>query len=116
MLQRYDLFRDDRTNCLSIKEFAILEKKSSKMQEYTPDRKDYALIHEVSYDCDTIRSVIREGQKSLIAELRTGDFFPVHTCAEIIAKSVTALFKGNAESHREVFFDDRDLLSTAVEK
>ena len=112
MLQRYDLARNAQTNRLSIKEFAVLETKSRKRDTFKPIRKDYALLHEVSFDSDKIRSAIGEGPQALITELRSGDFFPIYPCAEIIAESVTGLFNGNSEPDLEVFFDDRTLLST----
>jgi hypothetical protein len=112
MLQRYNIARDDRTNCVSIKEFAVLETKSHKRVDYRPTAEDYSLIHEVSYDGDIIRAAISEGQKALISELRTGDFFPIYPCVEIIADRVTALFNGNPKPSYEVFFDDRTILST----
>jgi polyisoprenoid-binding protein YceI len=104
MLQRYDIARNDQTNRLSIKEFAVLETKSRRRDNYEPIETDYSLLHEVSYDVDIIRAAIREGQKALISELRSGDFFPIGSCAEIIAESVTGLFNGKAEPVSEVFF------------
>jgi hypothetical protein len=112
MLQRYDIARNDQTNRLSIKEFAVLETKSRRRDNYEPIEKDYSLLHEVSYDGDIIRAAIREGQKALISELRSGDFFPIGSCAKIIAESVTGLFNGKTELSSEVYFDDRTLLST----
>jgi hypothetical protein len=116
MLQRYDIARNDQTNRLSIKEFAVLETKSRRRDNYKPIKKDYSLIHEASYDGDIIRAAIREGQKALISELRSDDFFPIESCAKIIAERVTGLFNGNTEPVSEVFFDDRTLLSTYNEK
>ena len=66
MLQRYDITRNDQTNRLSIKEFAVLETKSRKRDTFKPIKKDYALLHEVSYDSDILRAAIGEGQKALI--------------------------------------------------
>jgi hypothetical protein len=115
MLQRYDLSRNDQTNRLSIKEFAVLDTKSRKSENYEPINKEYSLIHEVSYDGDIIRAAIRKGPEALISELRSDDFFPIASCAKIIAESVTGLFNGNTEPVSEVFFDDRTLLSTYIE-
>ena len=112
MLQRYDLARNAQTNRLSIKEFAVLETKSRSRDKFEPLKTDYSLIHEVSFDVDIIRSAIQEGSEALISELRSGDFYPIYPCAEIIAESVTGLFNGNKEPDSEVFFDDRTLLST----
>jgi hypothetical protein len=116
MIQRYDIARNDQTNRLSIKEFAVLETKSRRRNSYEPVKKDYSLIHEVSFDGDIIRAAIREGQKALISELRSDNFFPIGSCAKIIAESVTGLFNGNTEPVSEVFFDDRTLLSSYNEE
>ena len=103
---------NDQTNHLSIREFAVLETKSHKRNDYKPVRQDYSLIHEVLIDSDLIRAAIKGGQKSLISELRSGDFFPISPCAEIIAAGVIDLFNGGPDSVLELFFDDRTLLST----
>lgn len=116
MLQRYEIDRNDTTNRLSIKEFAVLDRKSRKTQDYQPDKEDYSLIHEVSYDSEIIRAAITEGQTALISELRSGNFFPIYPCAEILAESVTGLFNGTTALASEVFFDDRTLLSAYGEE
>ena len=116
MFQRYEIDRNDQTNRLSIKEFAVLEKKSNKHYDYRPVREDYSLIHQVSYDGEIIRAAISQGQNALISELRSGDFFPIYPCVEIIAEKVAGLFNGNTDSVSEVFFDDRTLLSTYDEE
>jgi len=116
MLQRYEIDRNDQTNRLSIKEFAVLDRKSRKTHDYQPVKDDYSLIHEVSYDSEIIRAAISEGQTALISELRSGDFFPIYPCAEILAESVTDLFNGTTAIASEVFFDDRTLLSAYGEE
>ena len=116
MLQRYDIARNDQTNRLSIKEFAVIKTKPHKRNNYQPIQKDYSLIHEVSFDGDVIRAAISEGQKALISALRSGDFYPIYPCVELIAKRVSALFNGTSEATFDMFFDDRILLSTYVEE
>ena len=112
MLQRYDIAMNDRTNRLSIKEFAVLDSKSHRRNNYQPIQKTYSIVHEVSFDADVIRAAISEGQKTLISALRSGDFFPIYPCIDLIAKRVTELFNGTSEPAIEMFFDDRTLLST----
>ena len=112
MLQRYDVARDDQTNRLSIKEYAVLDTKSHRRNNYQPIQKTYSIVHEVSFDCDAIRAAISEGQKALISTIRSGDFFPIYPCIELIANRVTELFNGTSETAIVVFFDDRTLLST----
>lgn len=110
MLQRYDISLDGDANRLSIKEFAVIGRKLRKSGYYDQAQESYSLIHEVSYDVDIIRAAIQEGSEALISELRSDDFFPIHSCAKIIAERVASLFNGNTEPVSEVFFDDRTLL------
>jgi hypothetical protein len=110
MLQRFDIARNDLTNRLSIKEFAYLKIKSHRRDDLKPIGEDFSLVHEISYDCDKIRTAIQKGHRALISVLRTKDFFPVLPCVEVIAVKVTVLFSNNSEPTSEVFFDDRSIL------
>jgi hypothetical protein len=116
MLQRYDISINNDTNRLSIKEFAVIGRKPRKSEYYDFHLETFSLIHEVSYDGDIIRTAIQEGAEALISEIRSPDFYPIGSCVEAIAKCVTGLFNGNTEPDSEVFFDDRTLLSTYIEK
>ena len=116
MLQRYDISIDGETNRLSIKEFAVVDRKLQKREYYDHTKENYSLIHEVTYDGSVIRSAINKGQEALISELRSDDFFPVHPWAKIMAEEVTSLFNGSLDHISELFFDDRILLSETNEK
>jgi hypothetical protein len=107
---------DNDANRLSIREFAAIGRKPRKSEFYNFTQENFSLIHEVSYDVDIIRAAIQEGSEALISEFRTDDFFPIGSCAEIIAEKVTSLFNSNEEPVSEVFFDDRTLLSTYNEE
>ena len=116
MLQRYDLSIDNDTNRLSIKEFAVIGRKPRKSENYDYTLETFSLIHEVSYDVDMIRTAIQEGTESLISEIRSPDFYPIGSCAEVLADTVTGFLNGNPDPVSEVFFDDRTLLSTYIKK
>ena len=116
MLQRYDISMDDDTNRLSIKEFAVIGRKPRKSDNYNMALENFSLIHEVTFDVDTIRGAIKEGSEALISELRSDDFFPIGSCSKVIAEKVTGFFNGEAEPVSEVYFDDRTLLSTYNEE
>jgi hypothetical protein len=111
MLQRYDISLDSGTNRLLIKEFAVFEKKSRKLDNYNPTEENYSLIHEESYDIDTIRNAVNTGRASLISELRSDDFFPIHFCVKIIADKVIELLDVDSATFSELFFDDTSLMS-----
>jgi len=116
MLQRYDISMDDDTNRLSIKEFAVIGRKPRKSNYYNMALENFSLIHEVTFDVDTLRAAIQEGSEALISEIRSDDFFPIGSCSKIIAEKVTGFFNGDAEPVSEVYFDDRTLLSTYNEE
>ena len=119
MLQRYNISMDNDANRLSIKEFAVIERKPRKSQYCNVTLENFSLMHEVSYDVDMIRAAIEEGSEALISELRSDDFFPIGSCTKILAEKVAGLCNGNTsktEPVSEVFFDDRTLLSTYNEE
>ena len=115
MLQRYNISMDNDVNRLSIKEFAVIERKPRKNQYYNITLENFSLMHEVTYDLDIIRAAIQEGAEALISELRSDDFFPIGSCAKILAESVTDFLDGDPEPVSEVIFDDRTLLPTYIE-
>ena len=115
MLQKYNISMDNDENRLSIKEFAVIERKPRKSQYYNISQENFSLMHEVTYEVDKIRAAIQEGAEALISELRSDDFFPIGSCAKILAESVTGFLDGDTEPVSEVIFDDRTLLPTYIE-
>ena len=111
MLQRYDILMNGETDRLSIKEFAVIERKLRKHDYSDPAKENFSLMYEVVYDGDNIREAIVRGQDALISALRSDDFFPIFSCVELIAERVIELFNGNSDSFSELFFDDRILFS-----
>ena len=107
MLQRYDISMDSKSNRLSIKEFALLDRKLRRNEFYEPTKEDFSLLHTVNYDGDIIRAAVNEGKEALISELRSDDFFPIRSCAEIIAERVIEIFEDNGDLSDELFFDDQ---------
>jgi len=116
MLQRYDISMDHDTNRLSIKEFAVIGRKPRENEFFDLTLQNFSLIHEVSFDADIMRSAVEDGSEAVISELRSDDFFPIESCAKILAEKVTGLFEDDTEPVSEIFFDDRTLLSTYNEK
>ena len=111
MLQRYDISVNTETNCLSIKEFAVIERQFRKRDSYDPTKEKFSLMHEASYDGEDIREAINQADGALISALRSDNFYPISACVELIAERVIELFNGNSDSFSELFFDDRILLS-----
>lgn len=109
MLQRYDLSVDDNTDALSIKEFAVLGRVPRKGANTVPIKEKYLLVHKVSYDGDLIRAAIDKGKRALIQELRCDAFYPINSCAQVLADGVIDLYNDRQSQPMELFFDDRSL-------
>ena len=107
MIQRYDISLDSKNNRFSIKEFALLDRKSRRSEFYEPTQEDFSLRHMVTYNVDIIREAVNEGTETLISELRSDDFFPIRSCAEAIAERVIEIFENNGDLSDELFFDDQ---------
>ena len=116
MLQRYDITMDSETSRLLIKEFAVIEQKTRKSENYDPALADFSLIHEVSFDPEAMRAAIQEGTGAIISELRSPDFYPIGSCAKVIAEKMAGFLNGTTQTVTEVYFDDRTLLSTYIDK
>jgi hypothetical protein len=102
---------NDKTNRLSIKEFAVIERQFRKRDYSDPTKENFSLMFEVAYDGDDIREAINKGDGALISALRSNNFFPISACVELIAERVIELFNGNSDSFSELFFDDKILFS-----
>ena len=111
MLQRYDISMNAETNCLSIKEFAVIERQFRKRDSYDPAKENFSLMYEAAYEGEDIREAINTGDGALISALRSDNFFPIRSCVEIIVERVIELFEDNSDSFSEVFFDDQALFS-----
>jgi hypothetical protein len=111
MLQRYDISVNAERNCLSIREFAVIERQFRKRDSYDPTKENFSLMYEAAYAGDDIREAINTGDGALISALRSDNFFPISACVELIAERVIELFNGNSDTFSELFFDDRILLS-----
>ena len=108
MLQRYDISMDFETNCLSIKEFAVLVRVSRRKNHFKTAEEKFSMIQKVSYDGDIIRSAIDKGKGALVSAIRSNEFFPIQSCVDIIVERVIELFKNNSNSCSEVVIDDQD--------
>ena len=66
MLQRYDISMNGETDRLSIKEFAVIERKLRKHDDSDPTKENFSLMYEVAYEGDDIREAIVRGQDAFI--------------------------------------------------
>jgi len=111
MLQRYEICMDDGANRFSIKEFAVLDRAPRNREFSDPTQVNYSLIHEETYDRESIRSAMVVGRNALISELRSENFYPVQDCVERIANIVIKLFHDPSDTFSEMFYDDRSPFS-----
>ena len=76
MKQKYTIAKSEDKSKLIIKEFAELDKDIMSM------------LCEQTYDCDSIRSAIKNGKEALITALRTPNMYPPRMHAYKIADAV----------------------------
>lgn len=102
MRQKYTIIKNDKTEALTIQEYAELNKDI------------FSLICEESYQGEVISSAVRKNNKrALIDTLRTPNLYPVSDFIDRIADSVINLYENPQQSGEsgsvELIFDDVDL-------
>jgi len=98
MKQKYLVTKDQKTQQVTIQEFAEL------------DKDVFSLVCEEAYDGDKIQTAVSEGKDELIETLRTPNLYPVAEYADKIADSVIELFNQGDQESIEIAFDDIDAL------
>jgi len=98
MKQKYLITKDQKTQQVTIQEFAELDKDA------------FSLVCEEAYDSDKIKTAVSEGKDELIEILRTPNLYPVAEYADQIADSVIELFTQGDQESIEIAFDDIDAL------
>ena len=108
MKQKFQITLDEKTNQLSIKEFAVLERSYGNVAGIEKD--NYSFLYKETYDSVDIKSAISDGKETLIGILRTQQLFPIEIYINEIANSVIDLYGPEKDLSVELVFDDRDLL------
>ncbi len=108
MIQKYQLARDLSRKTLTIREYAIIDKRLKNVKVALLRPEDYALLHEATYESSAIESALVEGMTALVGVLRTPFFYPNASNAASIAESVATLYNGKGGTERELFFDDNN--------
>lgn len=111
MRQKFVISIDDTIRKLKISEYAIIEKHLKSIATALLQKKDYSFLCEETYEIDIIKDSIASGMNTLVATLRTNNFFPIKSYAIKIAESVMALFNASDDNSVELFFDDVTLVS-----
>lgn len=115
MRQKYVISRDGPQKKLIIREYAIIETKVKKPVLSILQKGKFTLLCEESYENELIKSSIANGIKSLVAILRTHNFYPIQPYANRIAETVLELFDSSKIEPVELIFDDVDLVSLDAE-
>jgi len=110
MRQKYIISIDNDENVLKIMEYAIITHMPKNATALTIEKAKYSLLGQETYDKKDVLQSIERGRRSLIAELRTKNIFPIEPYACKIADSVIALSKSAGDETVELLFDDIDLI------
>lgn len=110
MWQKYRITKNEESEKLHIREFAVLENVPRMSEIADINQEDYSLLCEESYDSQQVASAIVEGKTALINVLRTRNMYPISVYADAIAESVIELYDSEAPDPVELLFDDTDLL------
>ena len=112
MRQKYMISRNDTTEQLKIREYAVTERDHKKVLVSMLEKSKFSFLCEETYASDIILSAISRGPQALVASLRTHNIFPIEPYAVQIAESVTALYDAPEDGDVELFFDDVDLVAS----
>ena len=110
MKQKFLITLDEKTNQLSIKEYAVLERTYKYSDAAGIEKDNYSFLYKETYDSDVIESAISEGKDTLISILRTQNMFPIESYIDEMAESVIDLYGPEQNLSVELVFDDKDLL------
>lgn len=108
MLEKYFIYRDIKSGNLTIEEKAVLNpiKRGTDINRLSDDA--FRLVYSVTYSKEKIESAVGNGRSSLMAAIRTRNFFPIKIHCEAIADAIIRIFNNN-ETSEELVFDAKDL-------
>ncbi len=108
MLEKFFIYRDIKSENLTIEEKAVLDPIPRGRDINSLSYDAFRLVYSVTYSKEKIESAVRNGRSSLIATIRNRNFFPKKTYCEAIADAIIRIFNNN-ETSEELFFDARAL-------
>ena len=115
MKQRYFICRDEKTNELTIEEYAVVvgNRKTYEISALNPD--DFTLLCIETYEGKKIKKAISQGKEALVTTLRTDNLYPISIYAGLIADSVMEIYGRKDNLSKELLFDDLDLFESLQE-
>jgi len=111
MRQKYMISRDDATNQLKIREYAVTERDPKKVLVSMLEKSKFSFLCEETYASDAIMQAITSGMQALVTRLRTPNLFPIEPYITAIAEAVIDLYNEPEEGAIELRFDDADLVA-----
>jgi hypothetical protein len=108
LLEKFFIYRDIKSGNLTIEEKAVVDPipRGSDVNRLSDDV--FRLVYSVTYSKEKIESAVGNGRSSLIAAIRTRNFFPIKIHCEVIADAIIRIFNNN-ETSEELFFDAKHL-------
>ena len=103
MHQKFEISRDRSEHRYKIREYAVIDKRLNNVDTHLLRPEDYALLHEETYEQQTIDQAMTGGMPALVAALRTPFFFPNAGTMAGIAECVASLYKGEESRSIELF-------------
>jgi len=111
MRQKFKISRDDETNQLKIREYAVTERDPKKVLVTMLEKSKFSFLCEETYSGEAIMKAITSGMQTLVTRLRTRNLFPIEPYITPIAEAVITLYKAPEEGTIELRFDDADLVA-----
>lgn len=115
MRQKFLITRNRKRKELKIREFAVIDKDLKKVTSDQLRKDHFSLVGEETYTSESIKNSLDRGNADLIGTLRTRNIFPISAYAGEIADTIRELYTRSDATTMELFFDDRDLISSATD-
>ena len=107
MRQKFMIFQDTDKNTLTIREYAVVNKKPKRWFRRCCARKIFHLWSKKPMTVQASRNLSPRGVEALVTPLRTTNLFPIKPYATKIAESVIAMYDSSEDNSAELFFDDQ---------
>jgi len=112
MKQRYFISRDEKTNELTIEEYAVVAGNPKTYEISALNPEDFTLPCIETYEGKKIKKAITQGKDALVSTLSTDNLYPISTYADLIADSVMEIYGKKDNFCKELLFDDLDFFES----
>jgi hypothetical protein len=105
MFQKYEIERNSTADTLSIREYAVIEKHLQNTGFTLLQPQDYSLLHEQTYEDQSLLDAVGKGISAVVKVLRTPFFYPDASTAADLARSVVELYQQPEGGSTELFYN-----------